>query len=145
MTLARLMIVATFASAIAAPAMACDLDDCALPRARHAVEPVVDDAKTPPKTELRFQRWGWIPHDLALARTALEDGDRTEAIVLLAGIDRAMRAQASSAVTAVAQIEARLLHAVVGALMLRAGGIPVAELPVLKRVRSWRPSAPSQG
>lgn len=124
-TLCALIGVATFT----APAHACDLDDCALPRMSHSVEVFDIEETEPPRTELTLPQWGWIPHDLALVRSALADGDEAQAILLLRGVDTAIRAQFQVTKTARVRAEIQELHQVVSSLMLRAGGTPVAELP----------------
>jgi len=129
MTLSRIFIATLLVPLLASPAQACDLDDCALPRMSHSVEAFDIEETEPPRTDLTLPQWGWIPHDLALARTALSDRDNAQAIVLLRGIDGAMRAQISDAVTPKVRTEIRALHQVISSLMLRAGGTPVAELP----------------
>ena len=129
MTLSRIFLATLLVPLLTSPAQACDLDDCALPRMSHSVEVFDIEETEAPRTDLTLPQWRWIPHDLALARTALTDGDNAQAIVLLRGVDGAMRAQIDAALTAKVRSEIQELHQVVSALMLRAGGTPVAELP----------------
>ncbi len=131
MTLSRIFFATFFASLLASPAQACDLDDCALPRMSHSVEAFDIEDTEAPRTDLTLPQWRWIPHDLALARTALADRDNAQAIVLLRGVDGAMRAQIRHALNATVRSEIQALHQVVSSLMLRAGGTPVAELPTV--------------
>jgi hypothetical protein len=95
----------------------------------HSVEAFDIEETEAPRTSLTVPQWGWIPHDLALARTALTDRDNAQAIMLLRGVDGAMRAQIGAGLTATVRSEIRALHQVISSLMLRAGGTPVAELP----------------
>ena len=128
MILLRIITLGIIAS-LSTQALACDLDDCALPKMSHAVEAFDIDATTPPRTTLQFSAWKWIPHDLALARLAIAEDDMAQAISLLRNIDSAVRTKSKSVLSKAARSEARSLQDLVADLLLQAGATPVAELP----------------
>jgi len=59
----------------------CDLDDCQFSSAHHQVAEVASPQ----------DRWSWMNHDLALARTAAQQGQNAKAIRLATNLDRAIR------------------------------------------------------
>lgn len=103
----------------AGTALACDLDDCDL-----ATELHLERAGAGWVPE---DRWTWMNHDLALARSWLADNPaQTRQIV--ATLDSAMRAQLEDLVRARGAERTAMLHNALALLMVEAGGKPLASL-----------------
>lgn len=102
------------ASLLAAyPAAHCTLDDCDLPESFHRDDPVL----TAPSDAL-----AWMNHDLAAARSALRQGERTAALAEGLALGRSLEARKVELVDLRGEARARALHAEIDELVRRAGG-----------------------
>lgn len=101
-------------------ALACGLDDCALPDEDHLESRRFD--------RIPADDWGWMNHDLALARSFLEDGDTAKARQIVAGLDYALRLRADDMVAARGRARVMAFHRALRALQLDAEGPALAHL-----------------
>lgn len=106
---------------VAAPALACGLDDCQLPQRAHLVDGTA-----------AADSFAWMNHDLAAARHAAGRGDRAGALDTARALDRAMRAQLDALVQSRGVEGADALHGALQVLVLSIDGtpLPVLELPL---------------
>lgn len=95
------------------PAGHCTLDDCDLPSSFHRDDPVL----TAPRDAL-----AWMNHDLAAARSALHQGERTAALAEGLALGRSLEARKGELVRLRGETRARALHAAIDELVRRAGG-----------------------
>lgn len=97
-------------------APACPLEGCHLAPSLHA------PTATTPAAELEAEPYAWLLHDLALARLALDEGDRALAQELAGGAHLALRAQADWIVRARGADLTMALHHALSEVLVRAGG-----------------------
>ena len=113
-------------------AAACDLDDCALPLDQH-----MESARF---TTVPSDDWAWMNHDLALARSFLDDGDAVKARQIVAGLDYALRIRAEPLVASRGRSRVMAFHRALQRVQLEADGTPLASLE-LRPARSLSTSA----
>ena len=101
-------------------ASACDLDDCALPFEQH-----LESLRF---TGLPEDDWAWMNHDLALARSFLEDGDVVKARQIVAGLDYALRIRAEPLVASRGRSRVMAFHRALARVQIEADGVPLASL-----------------
>lgn len=101
--------------ASAAAALACTLDDCDLPVADHRPDPAS-------RAAIPADNWGWMNHDLALARAWLADGDPERALALVRVLDRAIRVQLDDLVEHRGERGVNALHQAIREVAVSAGG-----------------------
>lgn len=101
-------------------ALACGLDDCALPEAAHL--------ETWRYDQIPADDWAWMNHDLALARAFLEDGDVARARQIVAGLDYALRNRAEAMVESRGRARVAAFHRALKTLQAETGGQPLAAL-----------------
>jgi hypothetical protein len=93
----------------------CELDDCSLSGQLHQVasqQPTLD-------------RWAWMNHDLAVARTAAKQGQRASAIEIVIDIDRSLRANLAQVLIDRGPEAVLQLHATLQALVADCQGKPL--------------------
>jgi hypothetical protein len=98
---------------------ACGLDDCALAHSLHLLDSTAPD-----------DRFAWMNHDLALARDAMNHGNRGTAISLAGTLDNAMRARLDALLDTRGHDGVIALHEALDEVTRRAGGFPLAPLPI---------------
>ncbi len=100
--------------------LACGLDDCALPDGDHLESRRFDS--------IPADDWAWMNHDLALARSFLEDGDTAKARQIVAGLDYALRIRADEMVATRGRVRVAAFHRALRALQLDAAGPALARI-----------------
>ena len=106
-------------------AEACDLDDCDLPLAQH-----LESARF---IQIPGDDWAWMNHDLALARSYVEDGDLESARRVVAGLDYAMRIRADMLVESRGRSRVMAFHRALDRIQIQADGQPLATLELAPR------------
>lgn len=106
-------------------AAACDLDDCALPIEQH-----LESARF---AQIPTDDWAWMNHDLALARSFLEDGDEVKARQIVAGLDYALRIRADALVESRGKSRVMAFHRALARVQIQADGPPLASLELRPR------------
>ena len=101
-------------------ASACDLDDCDLALASH-----LESARF---VQIPADDWAWMNHDLALARSFLEDGDLVAARRIVAGLDYAMRIRADLLIESRGRGRVMAFHRALDRIQVAADGAPLASL-----------------
>ena len=94
----------------------CDLNDCHLSTSSHQVSdtlPVQD-------------RWSWMSHDLALARSAVRQGEDATAIQLATNLDRVLRDGLAQLLMDRGPEYVLGLHESLQAIILQSNGRPLA-------------------
>ena len=100
---------------------ACDLDDCALPKALHTI-----DGRAAPANGI----WTWLHHDLALTREAIRRGNQARALTLAKQMDRTLRTRLEDLLRYSEPDAIRDFHATLSRLVASAGGWPLKEIDV---------------
>ena len=102
-------------------ANACDLDDCALPKALHQI-----DGKATPAHGI----WTWLHHDLALTREAIRRGNQARALTLAKQLDQVLRVRLDDLLRFSEPDAVRDFHATLAGLVTSAGGWPLKEIDI---------------
>lgn len=105
---------------LAAPALACGLDDCELSDADHLESRRYD--------RIPGDDWAWMNHDLALARSFLADGDDAKARQIVAGLDYALRVRAPEMVAGRGRARVMAFYRAIREIQFEAGGPGLARL-----------------
>lgn len=109
---------------------ACDLNDCSLPDSAHL--------ETPAAAPVPGDRFAWMNHDLALARSFLADGDALQARQLADTLDSAMRAQLPQMVRVRGADRVEAMFAALQDVNVNAGGEPFPLIPLERPVKPSR-------
>ena len=102
-------------------ANACELDDCALPKALHEI-----NGRATPANGI----WTWLHHDLALTREAIRRGNQARALALAKQMDQIVRARLEDLLRFSEPDAVRDFHATLATLVTSAGGWPLKEIDV---------------
>ena len=79
---------------------------------------------------VHMDQWRWMNHDLALARAAAANNNRSRALMLVATVDNAMRVQIDDMLAKRGTVSVSKLHAALSQIARKSGGWPLKPLPV---------------
>lgn len=105
-------------------AEACELDDCTLSDAMHAVSDPADRA---------VHEYAWLHHDLALARDALQRGETARALSLAHSLDQALRSRLTHVEANLGYPAVTAFHGALQTLVEKANGWPLADLDMASK------------
>jgi hypothetical protein len=104
---------------LSTPALACDIESCALPATLHQVE-----GETAPVNGV----WTWLHHDLAVARAAATRNGAARALALAHSLDRILRSRMDDLVAFSGPQAVSDFHQALQRVVSHAGGWPLVAL-----------------